>query len=245
MFQIIPAIDIINGKCVRLQQGDFERETVYSDSPAEMGKKWEAAGAPRIHLVDLDGARTGALSNLKSVKAICDAVACPCELGGGIRTRDDIRRILDAGVDRVILGTVLVKDPQLASKLTDEFGPDRIIAGVDARNGKIAVQGWQNESSIPLHDFIERLADSGIRRIIYTDISNDGMLTGVNIASTVELCDLVPGIQFIASGGIGTGLHVQDLCNLCKKNLEGVIVGKALYDGRVSYRELLDLTSAS
>lgn len=239
MFQIIPAIDIIGGQCVRLQQGDYARQTVYEASPVEMALKWQTAGAPCIHLVDLDGAKTGSPCNLDTVGEICAAVDVPCELGGGIRTADSTRQALAAGVGRVILGTALVRDESLAPTLLAALEPAQLVGGIDARNGKVAVHGWQEGSDLEAVELARRLHREGVQRFIYTDIATDGMFTGTDLAGVRRLCEALPTARVIASGGVGEAGDVADLVQLGLPNLEGVIVGKALYDGRVSYAELL------
>lgn len=157
MFKIIPAIDVIDGQCVRLEQGDYDRQTTYTESPVNMGIEWEKAGASLIHIVDLDGAKNGKPTNLSVIGSVCEAVSCSCELGGGIRTEKDIRDALDAGVSRVILGTTLAENPGYGKTLVSTFGDERIVAGIDARNGKIAVRGWREESSTDVIDLARTL----------------------------------------------------------------------------------------
>ncbi len=242
MFNIIPAIDLINGQCVRLEQGDFKRQTTYSSNPVEMARKWEEQGAKCIHIVDLDGAKSGKLSQLSIIEQICSSTSCQCELGGGIRSENDIQNALNVGVERVILGTILAKVPEFARQITSKFGTKHIIAGIDAHNGYISVDGWQTDSSTKVADLAFNLFDKGIRRFIYTDISTDGMFTGPNIEGTKNLCESIPDANFIASGGVGSKDHIKDLLALNQENLEGVIVGKALYDGRVNYKDLVQET---
>ncbi len=241
---ILPAIDLRGGRCVRLQQGDYARETVYSDDPVAMARQWEAAGAPLLHLVDLDGARAGQPVNLAVVRAICAALRIPCELGGGIRTVADAQAALAAGVSRVILGTTVAERPELLADFLARFTPAQLVAGIDARDGRVAVRGWEQTAAVTAVDLARRLAAAGCRRFIYTDIRTDGMGTGPNLAAQAELCDALPACQVIASGGVGTAAHVRALCALARPNLEGVIVGKALYDGRVTFAELLAATKA-
>lgn len=239
MFKIFPAIDIRGGRCVRLQQGDYARETVYAATPAAMGREWQAAGAPLIHLVDLDGAKAGHPCNLETVRAVCAGAGLPCELGGGIRSAADIRAALAAGVQRVILGSSLARQPELANDLRREFTPAQLVAGIDARNGEVAIHGWTAGAGVKALDLAADLFARGLRFFIYTDISTDGMFTGPNLEAVARLCDALPGATIIASGGIGQAEHVRQLVALNRPNLDGVIVGKALYDGRVSYAELL------
>ncbi len=239
MFEIIPAIDLIKGQCVRLEQGDFNRQTTYSSDPVDVALKWEKLGAKFIHIVDLDGAKSGSLSQLPLIEQICSSTSCQCELGGGIRSLKEIEGALEAGINRVILGTVLAQKPDFAQEISVAFGPECIIAGIDAHNGYISVDGWQTDSPIKVSDLATNLFNSGIRHFIYTDISTDGMFTGPNIEGTKMLCESFPEANFIASGGVGSKEHILSLLDLKLENLEGVIVGKALYDGRVSYNELI------
>ena len=238
-FQIIPAIDLRDGKCVRLQQGDYNRQTVYATSPADAARAWEAAGAPLIHLVDLDGAKAGEPRNLASIAEICRAVRIPCELGGGLRTAEHLAAAFDAGVARAILGTRIAEEPQLTAALVARFGAERLVAGIDARDGKVAVRGWLEEGGQEAVALAEYLVTQGMTRIIYTDIRTDGMFTGPNLPELRRLCAAVPGAQVIASGGVGEVAHISQLTGLGLATLEGVIVGKALYDGRLTYADLL------
>ncbi len=236
---ILPAIDLRAGKCVRLQQGDYNQETIYSDSPATQAKEWEDNGAEYIHLVDLDGAKNGAPANLEAVRAITDAVTTPCELGGGIRTIKDAEAVFAAGVDRIILGTIACKNPELVNLMIEKFGAEKIVIGIDAKDGKAAIAGWLNDTGLDAFKLAEDFAKKGVKRFIYTDISTDGMLTGPNLEAQAELCGRVPGCAIIASGGVSEASDIAKLANLNKSNLEGVIVGKALYDGKTTLKELL------
>ena len=238
MFKIIPAIDLRSGKCVRLEQGDFSRQTTYNDNPLDVAKKWEALGAPLIHIVDLDGAKSGRNGNLNTVAEICSSVSCACELGGGIRTIGSVQNALEIGVSRVVFGTAVATEPRFGSTLVSHFNADCIVAGLDARDGKIATEGWTMGSDKAPVELAQSLFKFGIRQFIYTDISTDGMFTGPNLEGISMLCDAVPEGRFIASGGVGSTEHIERLLNLHKQNLDGVIVGKALYDGRLSYEEL-------
>ncbi|OGV31661.1 MAG: 1-(5-phosphoribosyl)-5-[(5-phosphoribosylamino)methylideneamino]imidazole-4-carboxamide isomerase [Lentisphaerae bacterium GWF2_45_14] len=236
---IIPAIDIRNGKCVRLVQGDYARETVYSDSPSEQALKWQDGGARFIHLVDLDGAKEGKPVNLGAIREICSALKIPAEMGGGIRTIEDVEKVLDSGVSRVIIGTTACENPELIQIMLEKFGPEKIVIGIDAKNGKAAVKGWLESSGIDAVELAVKMTKLGVRKIIYTDISTDGMLSGPNLQAAAALCDKVPSCGIISSGGISCADNVSRLIELERPNLEAVIVGKALYDGRVSLAELL------
>lgn len=235
---IIPAIDIRGGKCVRLFQGDYNRETVYGDSPAEQAVRWEKEGAHIIHLVDLDGAKAKQPVNLDAVREICSAVHIPCELGGGIRTLEDARKAFDAGVYRIILGTVACENPKLAKEFVSEFTAERVVVGIDARGGCVAVNGWLENSGVDAYELVLTLQEMGVTRFIYTDIATDGALSGPNCDAIAALCSRVPRCGVISSGGISSARDITALRELRKDNLEGVIVGKALYDGKTSYREL-------
>jgi phosphoribosylformimino-5-aminoimidazole carboxamide ribotide isomerase len=235
---IIPAIDIRGGTAVRLEQGDFDRETQYG-APVEMARTWVDGGATLLHIVDLDGAKEGAPQNLDVVRAITDAVDCAVELGGGMRTPSDVRAAIQAGVSRVILGTSLANDPRLVSAYLEDFTDDELIAGIDARNGKVAVHGWQEDSSKDVVELATELHEYGIKRFIYTDIARDGMFTGPHLDGLSRLCQALPKATFIASGGVATADHIRELVELGYDNIEGAIVGKALYDGRVTYDELV------
>lgn len=235
---IIPAIDIRGGKCVRLFQGDYNRETVYGDSPAEQAVRWEKEGAHIIHLVDLDGAKAKQPMNLDAVREICSAVHIPCELGGGIRTLEDARKAFDAGVYRIILGTVACENPKLAKEFVSEFTAERVVVGIDARGGCVAVNGWLENSGVDAYELVLTLQEMGVTRFIYTDIATDGALSGPNCDAIAALCSRVPRCGVISSGGISSARDITALRELRKDNLEGAIVGKALYDGKTTYREL-------
>jgi len=240
---ILPAIDILSGKCVRLFQGDYNKETVYSDTPAEMAKKWEKSGAEYIHLVDLDGAKKGRPINIDTIKAICCSVSIPCEIGGGIRTQANAEVLFNAGVARVILGTAACENRELVTTLLHRYGCDRIVIGIDAKDGKVAVKGWLEDSGIDTLDLAIEFSRIGISRFIYTDISRDGALTGPNFEAVIKFCKAVPNCQVIASGGVGSIDHVKKLFKIYKteENLEGVIIGKALYDNKITLEEILEI----
>lgn len=231
--EIIPAIDLKDGHCVRLYQGDFAQATVYSEDPVAVARHWEALGAPRLHVVDLDGARNGRPTNTDAVIAIVRAVGIPVQLGGGLRREEDISAVLALGVDRVILGTAAVEQSDLVARLVARFA-ERIIVGVDARDGRVATAGWTSLAPVLATDLVARMGDLGVRRVIYTDISRDGTLTEPNFAALAELQSL-NGPAIIASGGITSIEHLRRLARL---KVEGAIVGKALYSGA------LDLAAA-
>jgi len=233
---IFPAIDIRGGKCVRLTEGRFDRETVFADNPVDMAVRWQAEGGEFLHVVDLDGALAGKPVNLGVIAQIVQAVAMPVQLGGGIRTLAVIEEILTAGVSRVILGSVAVKNPELVSEACRLYG-ERIVVGIDARDGQAAVEGWGVTGGIGAEELAKRMAAAGVQRIIYTDISRDGTLSGVNAAAAAALSKAA-GIPVIASGGVGS---VKDIKEVRKAGpaIEGVIVGKALYTGAVTLAQAL------
>lgn len=234
---IFPAIDIMSGKCVRLFKGDFEKETVFSDFPFEMGEKWESLGGKFLHLVDLDGARAGEPQNLAAIKEILSHVHIPAELGGGIREMSHIEKVLEMGITRVILGTVAVKNPALVKEACKTYGGDKVVVGIDAKNGIVAVDGWGVSGDIEAVELSKRMKDAGVTRIIYTDISRDGTMEGVNAKETANLAKK-SGLKVVASGGVKSLDDIRILKEYEKDGIEGVIVGKSIYTGS------LDLTKA-
>lgn len=234
--RIYPAIDIRGGKCVRLLKGDFEKETTFSDAPEEMAKKWEAMGAEYLHLVDLDGALAGMSKNLDTVKKILTAVHIPCELGGGIRSMENIKEVLDTGVERVILGSVAVKNPALVKEACAKYG-ERIVVGIDAKDGMVAVDGWGVSSDVKVTELAKKMKAVGVKTIIYTDISRDGTLEGVNVEATARLAK-ESGVKIVASGGVRSEADIRALLPHEREGIEGVIVGKSIYMGT------LDLAAA-
>lgn len=235
---IFPAIDLISGRCVRLVQGDYRRKTVYNTSPADQAMIWAQAGASLIHLVDLDGARTGHVVNSGSIRGICRTVDIPCELGGGIRTLRDAELAFSLGAARVILGTAVGENPETVENFLRTFGAEKIVIGIDARDGLIALRGWRQTGQITALALAKRVADLGATRIIFTDVATDGAFTGPSLGPLAELGRAVPECRIVASGGIASPRDIAKLAALNLDNLEGVIVGKALYDGRTTYREL-------
>jgi len=235
--QIIPAIDLKDGQCVRLRQGKFSEVTVYYKNPEEAAIRWQNEGTKVLHVVDLDGAKKGCISNLSSIKKIREVFHGAIEVGGGIRKKEDIELLLNSGIDRVILGTIAVENPDFVKEVCKIF-PDRIIAGIDARDGYVAVKGWIELTKIRATELAQRMQNYGIWGIIYTDISRDGMLTGPNIEATKALVDSLT-IPVIASGGVSS---IEDIKKLAKiQNLWGVIVGKALYSGTIKLSEAIKL----
>ena len=226
---IFPAIDLRGGKCVRLIQGDFDKETVYSNDPQATALKWQALGAKFLHVVDLDGARAGSPQNLDAIKKILAAIKIPIEVGGGIRTLDDAEKLLSLGVRRVILGSVAVENISLVEAAVKKFG-DKIVVGIDARDGLVAVHGWEKSSTIKADELAKKIVAAGVKTIIYTDISKDGMLSGVNVKTFTELAKY-SGAKIIASGGVRSIEDIRALKAVEAQGVVGVIVGKAIYTG--------------
>lgn len=237
---VIPAIDLRGGRCVRLQQGDYARETVFSTDPAALARRWLDEGASRLHLVDLDGARSGRADNQDAVRAILRTVDIPCQLGGGIRSTECAIAWLEAGVDRVIVGTQALKDPDWFAALLEQF-PRRILLGLDARDGLVATDGWLDVSSVPALELARRFDRLPLAAIIYTDIARDGMLAGPNLETTSQLSHELE-TPLIASGGVGT---LQDIRHLAAIPVSGCIVGRALYEERFRLAEAIDAARSS
>lgn len=232
---VIPAIDLLEGKCVRLYQGDYEKSQVFSDNPVEVAKKWVEMGATRLHLVDLDGAKQGKPANTGAIRAIIEGVSAPVQVGGGLRDRSSISQLLQLGVERVIVGTIAVENPQLVQELCAEF-PGNIILGIDARNGKVATRGWLETSEISAIELAQKFPQAAA--IIYTDIQRDGTLSGPNKEALRELATRVE-IPVIASGGVSSLTDVLSLLSLEPLGVTGVIVGKAIYTGKVNLSEAI------
>ena len=232
VMQVIPAIDLRGGSCVRLRQGDYNQETVFGDDPAAMAAHWEVEGAARIHLVDLDGAKAGRPVNVEAVRAILGRVAVPCQLGGGVRDEATIAAWLDAGLERVIVGTRALKDPAWFRAMTRTF-PGRLVLGLDARDGRIATEGWLDVSSVAATTLAEQFDDLPLAGVVYTDIARDGMLEGPNLAATEALAVRLK-TPVIASGGVGS---LRDVERLAALPIAACIVGRALYEGRFRLSE--------
>ncbi len=231
---IIPGIDLKDGKCVRLYQGDYSQVTVFSDDPAEVGIRWRDEGAKYLHVVDLDGSKAGRPVNLGVIEQIKQASGLPVEVGGGIRSEATVVELLSRGVDRVILGTAALRDPKMAGQLCQKYG-EKIAIGIDARNGLVAVEGWTETSGVLATDLARQLVGLGAQRFIYTDISRDGTLTEPNYAAFTEFAGAA-GKPVIASGGVAKTEQVRRLAEL---GAEGVIIGRALYTGDVKMADLL------
>ncbi|OLP16764.1 1-(5-phosphoribosyl)-5-[(5-phosphoribosylamino)methylideneamino]imidazole-4-carboxamide isomerase [Leptolyngbya sp. 'hensonii'] len=235
--EVIPAIDLLEGRCVRLYQGDYAQSQVFSENPVEVARQWTDQGATRLHLVDLDGAKVGHPVNLPAIEAIVRAIDVPVQVGGGLRDRESVATLLDRGVGRVILGTVAVEQPELVAQLCRDY-PERVVVGIDARNGRVATRGWLETSDVAAVDLAQRMATLGAVAIIYTDIHRDGTMQGPNIAALRELAASVP-IPVIASGGISSVTDLLSLSALENLGVTGAIVGRALYTGDIILAEAL------
>lgn len=233
--QIWPAIDLRGGKCVRLQQGDYCRETVFGEDPAAMARHWVSLGAECLHLVDLDGAREGRPANLASVEAIVRAVNVPCELGGGIRQETAIRELLDLGLARLVIGTLAMREPDWFRAMCQKF-PGRLVLGIDARDGRVATDGWLETSSLAAVALAQQLASEPIAAIVYTDIAKDGMMAGPNVAAMAQMQAAVDR-PVVASGGVTTK---EDVAQLAAIPMAGCIIGRALYEGSLTLPEAIE-----
>ena len=234
---LFPAIDIKNGQCVRLRQGKFQDVLVYSDTPLKIAKQWEAQGASFIHIVDLDGALVGHSVNDDIIKTIVDEVKIPIQVGGGIRSIKDIEHKLSLGIERVVIGTKAVKDPAFIKEAIATFGANRIVIGIDAKDGMVAIEGWEKISSYHAVALALEMKKIGVKTIVYTDIAKDGMLQGPNVSYTNEMAQAT-GLNIIASGGVSS---LMDLEKLQEVNVYGAIVGKALYENRVDLKQAINL----
>ncbi len=233
--QIWPAIDLRGGKCVRLQQGDYGRETIFGEDPAAMARHWVDQGGEYLHLVDLDGARAGSVANWESLEAILRAVHVPCEVGGGVRDEATIARLLDLGIARVVIGTLAIKQPAWFREMCAKF-PDRLVLGIDARGGMVATEGWLETSQTSAVELAQSFAQEKIAAIIYTDIETDGMLSGPNLGALAEMTAAVD-IPVIASGGVSTA---DDISRLTALPVAGCIIGRALYEGTLKLADALE-----
>ena len=233
--QIYPAVDIKNGKCVRLKQGNFDAVTVYEQNPVIAAKKWIEKGATYLHIVDLDGAKEGISENEQIIAEIAKLSDVPVQTGGGVRSLKDIERKLQKGVSRVILGTVAVRQPELVKQAVEKFGSDKIVVGIDAKEGYVPIAGWEEISNVSALDLCLKMKEYGVKTIIYTDIAKDGMMSGINLEATKELIEKT-GMYIIASGGIS---NMADLENVQKINAHGVIIGKALYQQTLDLKQVI------
>lgn len=234
---VIPAIDLLGGRCVRLYQGDYQRSQVFNDNPVEVARQWVDQGATRLHLVDLDGAKQGQPVNLEAIAAIVSGISIPVQVGGGLRDRTTVNQVINLGVEQVILGTIAVEQPQLVPELAQDF-PGKIIVGIDARDGKVATRGWLETSEVNATELAQQMARQGAAAIIYTDIYRDGTLIGPNLPALRELAKSID-IPVIASGGVSSLTDLLSLLALEPLGVTGVIVGRALYTGDVSLSEAI------
>ncbi len=233
---IFPAIDMKDGKCVRLEQGLFDKVTVFGENPVEMAKKWESEGGEFLHLVDLDGAKDGVPKNLEIIKNICKNINIPIQLGGGIRSKETVKILLDAGVTRVIVGTMAINDMELLKELVDEYG-ERIVVSIDAKDGLVAVDGWVNVSEVNSIDLVRELDKIGVKTIVYTDIAKDGMMEGPNFDIYKTLAENT-NIDVIASGGVSS---IENVKKLKTMDMYGAIIGRALYTGDIKLKDALEV----
>ena len=235
--EIIPAIDLLNGKCVRLNQGNYNEVTKFNSDPVKQAQIWESQGAKRLHLVDLDGAKTGEPINDLTIKKIKRSISIPIQLGGGIRTIDRAKELLGIGIDRIILGTIAIENPELVKVLSQEY-PRRVAVGIDAKKGMVATRGWLKQSEISSLELAKRLNDLELAAIISTDIATDGTLKGPNVQALREITEISIN-PVIASGGIGSIADLISLSDFENEGIEGIIVGRALYDGSIDLKEAL------
>jgi phosphoribosylformimino-5-aminoimidazole carboxamide ribotide isomerase len=235
IIEIIPAIDIIEGKCVRLLQGDYDRKTVYNENPLEVAMMFEGAGISRLHLVDLDGAKAGRIVNYKILERIAAKTNLIIDFGGGLKSDKDLKIAFESGAKMVTGGSIAVKEPEIFLSWLEKFGSEKIILGADAKDGKIAVSGWQENTELPVVEFISGFHARGISKVISTDIGRDGMLTGPAFDLYAEIMTALPGVEIIASGGIAS---MEDILKLAEMGVPGVITGKAIYEGKISLKEI-------
>ena len=235
MIKIIPAIDLIDAKCVRLSQGDYNQKTVYNENPLEVAKMFEDAGITRLHLVDLDGAKAKHIVNHKVLESIASKTKLVIDFGGGLKSDEDLRIAFECGAQMVTGGSIAVKDRETFLHWIETYGAEKIILGADAKDKMIAVSGWQEVSELPILNFVESYTEKGIRKVISTDIARDGMLTGPSIDLYKEIMSKFPTLELIASGGIAS---MKDIYELDEMGIPGVITGKAIYEGRISLAEI-------
>ena len=234
---VIPAIDLLEGRCVRLFQGDYDQSQVYNENPVEVARQWEAEGASRLHLVDLDGAKVGKPENWAAISAIAKSISIPIEVGGGLRDAERVSALFDLGVQYAILGTVAVEKPELVGALCQQF-PGQIIVGIDAREGKVATRGWLETSEVMAVELAQRMGEMGAAEIIYTDIKRDGTMKGPNMEALRELASAID-TPVIASGGVSSISDLMQLLTLEPSGVSGAIVGKALYTGDISLKQAI------
>lgn len=237
--QILPAIDLLDGQCVRLKQGAESTAKIYSKHPQEIAELWQENGASIIHVVNLDGAFGRSQKNDKTIRKILKRITIPIELGGGIRSFEDACLWLDSGVSRIIFGTLALKNPEIVKQTIEKYSPSRVIVGIDGKKNRVAVEGWEKQTDIAILDLAFKMKDMGVERIIYTDISRDGELIGPNIDRTKTLAEK-SGLKIIASGGFSKYIHFDELLATGKTNIEGAIVGTALYEKQLNLSDLIE-----
>jgi len=235
MMRIIPAIDIIDGKCVRLTKGDYATQKIYNQDPLEVAKAFEDNGIKYLHLVDLDGAKSKSMVNANVLKKLANNTTLKIDFGGGIKSEESITKAFELGASQVTVGSIAAQKPELVKEWLIKFGSEKIILGADVSNGQIAINGWQETTTLTLNDFIKSYMQEGIKSVICTDISKDGMLAGSSLNLYQELIRMFPTIQLIASGGVTS---IQELETLKKIGLEGAIIGKAIYENKITLKEL-------
>ncbi len=240
--QIIPAMDIISGKCVRLSKGDFSSQTIYSESPVDIAKSFEDAGLTRLHVVDLDGAKAGKIANLNVLEAVANSTSLIIDFGGGIKTLTDAKSVFNAGANIITVGSMAVKNPSLIKEMILEFGAGKILVGADVLDGEIRISGWLEDSGVDIFIFLKRMIDIGIETVFCTDISKDGMMEGPSLILYKEIMRRFPSLNLIASGGVS---KKEDLILLSEAGCKGAIVGKAFYEGAISLAELSFLNTAN
>lgn len=235
MIDIIPAIDVIDGKCVRLTKGNYDRKTIYAENPLDVARMMEDAGCQRLHLVDLDGAKSNHIVNHRVLESIATGTKLVIDFGGGLKSDDDLRIAFECGASMITGGSIAVKDPITFQRWLNHYGNDRIILGADTRNGKISTSGWFNDSDLDIIPFVKGYMEKGINKVISTDINVDGMLSGPSIGLYKEMLTQMPGLYLIASGGVGS---MADIASLYEAGVPAVIVGKAIYENRISLKDL-------
>ena len=241
MIELIPAIDIINGQCVRLTKGDYNQKTVYRDSPAEVAKEFENIGYRRLHVVDLDGAKSKHIVNNEALKAITSETGLTVDFGGGIKTDEDLEKAFASGASMVTVGSIAVTQPQLFIGWMENYGAERMILGADVRHGKISINGWKEDSDEDLLPFLRKYVDAGVRHVLCTEISKDGTLTGPAIELYCRIMEAYPELHLIASGGVSSK---QDIMALDKAGIPAVVFGKAIYEGKINLKDLWDWQNA-
>lgn len=233
--KIIPAIDIIDGKCVRLSQGDYDKKKVYNENPLEVAKSFEDHGIEHLHLVDLDGAKSAKVVNYPVLEKIAGQTKLKIDFGGGVKSDEDIKKVLESGANQVTAGSIAVKNPETVYRWIQDYGPDKIILGADVRDRKIAINGWKEDSGLDLFEFLDQFSKRGVSTSICTDITKDGMMSGSSIDLYSAILDEFPGIHLIASGGVSS---MDEVAGLQKKGLFGAIVGKAIYEGHITLNDI-------